>query len=98
MGAAYPYVQKLFAHDFDAGFIEFGGYFYANEDKLPVECVMEYSNGVYSAYRIEVTRFEKLEETSVYSEVEDDDGSLMRVCFFPTHHMKLWYQILEKIA
>jgi hypothetical protein len=94
----YPYINKLLAHDFDAGFIEFDGYFYTNQDELPVECLMEHSNGVYGAYKIEVTRVEKLEETSVYSEIEDDDGSLMRVCFFQTFRIKLWFRILEKIT
>jgi hypothetical protein len=97
MGGAYPYIQKLFAHAVDAGFIEFDGYFYAKQEDLPVECIMEYSTDVYSAYIIEVTRFENLEETSVYSEMEDDDGHMMRVCFFPTHHIKLWYRIREQI-
>jgi hypothetical protein len=93
----HPYIQQIFSHDFDAGLVEFDGYFYAKDEDLPVECLMEYSNETYRAFLVDVIRFEKLEETSTYSEIEDEDGSMMRVCFFPTHHIKLWFRIKEEI-
>jgi hypothetical protein len=44
---------------------------------------------------IEVYRVEDIEDTSVYSNVEDDDGEEMNVCFFPTMKMKLYFRVLH---
>lgn len=46
---------------------------------------------------IEVYRAEDIEDTSVYSTIEDDDGEEMNVCFFPTMKMKLYFRVLRNL-
>ena len=48
-------------------------------------------------YKILVERREKIENTSEYGPVEDDDGETMNVCFFPTYHQKIYFRILEVV-
>jgi hypothetical protein len=60
-------------------------------------------NGTYAKYRniedkwyeIEIYDRVKIEDTSKISEVEDDDGSPMRVCFFPTHEQKIMFRVIN---
>jgi hypothetical protein len=50
-----------------------------------------------NAYIIEVYRREKYECTDQISEIEDDDGTPMNVCFFPTMRQKIWFRVLEVV-
>lgn len=52
-------------------------------------CLYEYS------VLIEVKRKEVIEDTSTTSEIEDDDGTMMNVCFMPTERQKIWFSVLE---
>lgn len=47
-------------------------------------------------YKIEIYRKEIHECTDEISEIEDDDGSPMRVCFFPTNEQTIYFRILER--
>jgi hypothetical protein len=29
------------------------------------------------------------------SEIDDEDGETMKVCFFPTNRIRLWFRVLE---
>jgi hypothetical protein len=46
-------------------------------------------------YMIEVYKMEVYESTNEISEIDDEDGEPMKVCFFPTNRMKLWFRVLE---
>lgn len=46
-------------------------------------------------YKIEIYKKEVYESTDKISQIEDDDGEPMNVCFFPTNKMKIWFKVLE---
>ena len=46
-------------------------------------------------YMIEVYKKEVYESTDEISEIDDEDGEPLHVCFFPTNKMKLWFRVLE---
>jgi uncharacterized protein YkvS len=48
-------------------------------------------------YIIEIYKKETYECTDEISEIEDDDGDTMKVCFFPTNKMKLWFRVIEDL-
>jgi hypothetical protein len=46
-------------------------------------------------YEVEIYDREKLKDTSEFGEMEDEDGSRMRVCFFPTHEQKIYFKVIK---
>ena len=50
-----------------------------------------------NAYIVEVYRREKYECTDKYSEVADEDGDLMNICFFSTMRQAIWFRVLEVV-
>jgi hypothetical protein len=50
----------------------------------------------HEQYEVEFYRREKLNCTDVISEIEDDDGEPMHVCFFPTDEQKLYFRVIKK--
>ncbi len=91
------------------GTLAFNGYFYVEagpEDSnkprrypecLPKKVFMSLScDHTYEQYKIEIYKMELYESTNEISEIDGDDGEEpMRVCFFPTNKMKIWFRILE---
>lgn len=49
-------------------------------------------------YEVEIFNREKLEDTSKISEIDDEDGAPMRVCFFPTHKQKIEFRVIQKFT
>jgi hypothetical protein len=47
-------------------------------------------------YEIEIYDRIKIENTSSYDEVEEDDGSKMRICYFPTYEQKIYFRVINK--
>lgn len=47
-------------------------------------------------YEIEIYDRIKIKNTSEFSEMEDEDGSTMRVCFYPTDEQKIMFKIINK--
>jgi hypothetical protein len=47
-------------------------------------------------YEIEIYKIEKIKNTSEFGEMEDEDGSTMKVCFFPTHEQKIYFRIINE--
>jgi hypothetical protein len=47
-------------------------------------------------YEVDVYKIEKIENTNNYSELDDEDGSTMTVCFFPTDKQKIYFKIINK--
>jgi hypothetical protein len=81
-----PYkVERIEPTDFDPliGIESFGGttYYY--------KTLEEY------AYEIEIYRRVVHESTDRISEEEDEDGTPMRVCFFPTNRQTLYFRVLK---
>ena len=67
------------------------------EKPYMIERGVEYYNNVFQElYFIEITKREFLEDTSEYSEEIDEDGTPMKICFFPTHHIKIWFRVIAK--
>lgn len=48
-------------------------------------------------YEVEFTRRVLIKNTNSYSTIEEEDGSEMNVCFFPTEHQVLHFRILQDI-
>jgi len=48
-------------------------------------------------YEVELTHREILKNTDKLSTVEEDDGTEMDVCFFPTNHQRIHFKILREI-
>jgi hypothetical protein len=47
-------------------------------------------------YHVEFYKRETIEDTSVTSVIEDEDGEEMNVCFFPTAQQKIYFRVLNK--
>lgn len=58
--------------------------------------IAKYRNLEDTYYEIEFYDRQKLENTSKISEIEDEDGSPMRVCFFPTHKQKIQFRVIKQ--
>ena len=58
--------------------------------------ITKYRNLEDTYYEIEIYDRQKLEDTSRISEIEDEDGSPMRVCFFPTHKQKILFRVIKQ--
>lgn len=46
-------------------------------------------------YEVEIYDRIKIENTSSYDEVDEEDGSKMRICYFPTHEQKIYFKVLN---
>jgi hypothetical protein len=61
-------------------------------------------NGYHSKYRliddtfyeVEIYDRHKMKNTSRYDEVEEEDGSKMQICYFPTNEQKIYFKIINK--
>jgi len=58
-----------------------------------VENTSYYHYEMNESYEIEIYKHEQREDTSVLSEITDEDGTPMSVCFFPSYRHKLWFTI-----
>lgn len=47
-------------------------------------------------YEVEIYDRVKIVNTSSYDEVEDEDGSKMRICYFPTNEQKIHFKVINK--
>ena len=70
----------------------------SNGDKplVDMECT-EYTIDKF-VYKVLVERREKIQNTDVYSTVEDGDEGEMEVCFFPTDHQRIFFRVLETLV
>jgi hypothetical protein len=56
----------------------------------------KYKNEEDKWYEIEIYDRHKIEDTSTISEIDDEDGLPMRVCFFPTYEQKIMFKIIKR--
>jgi len=87
------------------GTVLFNGYYYI--EQLPAKALMQVRRGeVDSAggvliaseehfYMIEIYDRDIYESTNETSEIDDDHGGFMEVCFFPTNRQRLHFRILD---
>lgn len=47
-------------------------------------------------YEVEVYDRKKIVNTSSYDEVDEEDGSKMRICYFPTYEQKIYFKVINK--
>ncbi len=86
-----PYVKDLISYDIGDHFgtLEFDGYFYVDDEDLPIHanlCVSVQGN-VITYKTVEIYMRDKFEDTSR----RDDDG----VCLFPTCRMKVYFRVIS---
>lgn len=93
-----PYVKELLSYhiaEFE-GIVEFNGYFYVDDEDLPIQTDLYISVSdksspnkfnVVNHKTVEIYMREKLEDTSV----TDSDG----VCLFPTCNQKVYFRVLQ---
>jgi hypothetical protein len=55
----------------------------------------KYKNVEDNWYEIEIYDRQKVVDTSRFSEVDDEDGEPMRVCFFPTYEQKIMFRVIK---
>jgi hypothetical protein len=49
-------------------------------------------------YEVEIYDRIEIENTSSYDEVEEEDGSKMRICYFPTHEQKILFKLVNNFS
>jgi hypothetical protein len=102
-----PFVRKVHSYDISGGFLDYDGYFNSEkmlplecilnlyqfeEEPYKVEGFRSFYNYVFQEInRIEIYKHERFEDTSVFSEA-DEDG--LKYCFMPTHREKIWFRVL----
>lgn len=60
-------------------------------------CVTHYACLSNHLYEVELTHRDILKNTDKLSTIEEDDGTEMDVCFFPTNHQRIHFKILREI-
>lgn len=92
-----PHIRRLIRVDLKEGVLVFDGYYYASEAELPARAhlVITRDDIFEHASLVEITAKEEGEDTSQMSEIEEDDGSVLQVCFFPTRIITLRFVVLE---
>ena len=103
-----PYVKTVISYDISGGVLEYDGYFnsedilplectmflyQSEEEPYNVEGYKSYYNYVFEKlYLIELYKHERLKDTSVFSDSEEDG---MRFCYMPTNREKICFRILH---
>lgn len=107
-----PYIENLMDYvcDGSGGSITFDGYYYVEDvcddrphHALPQRLMMDYyfydeGKKTEAFYEIEIYKRDFIKNTSTISEDVDEDGSVMKVCFFPTHIQTVHFRILSTYA
>jgi hypothetical protein len=104
------YIEKVYEYvnDGDKGYIEFDGYIYydiGDENQYTrnlSRCffyVMDHidTEKFCPFYEVEFYRREIIKNTNAYSTIEEDDGTEMNVCFFPTDRQRVYFKVLREI-
>lgn len=47
-------------------------------------------------YEVEIYDRQYIKNTSSYDEVDEEDGSKMRICYFPTNEQKIYFKVINK--
>lgn len=60
------------------------------------KCSSWYRPVSHDQYEVEFYKREKIKCTDSISEIEDEDGEPMKVCFFPTDEQLLYFRVIKK--
>jgi hypothetical protein len=87
-----PFMRKIISFTQDT--ISFDGYFYLEDDVMPVERILSTEKGVY---HVEIYEKKTLESTDKSKCVNDDnnDDFESNITFFPTNIIELKYKIIS---
>ena len=90
------YCHKLLEFDWTTGTATFDGYWYERPNQVPCFAQMSLcsQNNPPQCEIVEILSKSTGKSTNQYSEIEDDDGEPMRVCFFPTNVITLRFRIV----
>lgn len=91
-----PYIQNVLSLDLqgDASTITFDGYYRIDTRYYPIETILRVGDNYY---HIEITSKTEGKDTSEYGEIEEPDGEILNVCFFPTSILTLTFTVLVEI-
>jgi hypothetical protein len=91
-----PYMQRILSHEHgeEKGTLTFDGYYRIESKYFPIETILRLGE---KFYHIEITEKKEGENTSQYGEIEEPDGEILNVCFFPTSILTLHYNVLVEI-
>jgi len=104
---------KIFHMDASGGSITFNGYYYVEDHPppypegnsynrfskwLPQQVLLHVKrNEERHIYIVEIYKRITHESTNEMSTIEEDDGTAMDVCFFPTNKQTLFFHVIEKL-
>lgn len=86
-----PYIQELLSHE--AGSMVFNGYFYIDDDAMPVERIFHSKKG---SFHVEIYKKTTMEDTSELGPYDEEVGG--SICLFPTAIIELKYRVISEIA
>jgi len=86
-----PYIDELLSHE--PGRMVFNGYFYIDDEAMPVERVFHSNKGYF---HVEIYEKNTLQDTSEVDEYDEEVGG--GICFFPTAIIELKYRVIEEIS
>jgi hypothetical protein len=85
-----PYVQELISHE--PGSMVFNGYFYIDDDVMPVERIFHSNKG---SFHVEIYKKNTMEDTSEFGPYDEEEGG--SICFFPTAIIELKYRVIAEL-
>jgi hypothetical protein len=85
-----PYVEELLSHD--SGSMVFNGYFYIEDDVMPVERIFHSNKG---SFHVEIYKKTTMEDTSELGPYDEEVGG--SICLFPTAIIELKYRVIAEL-
>jgi hypothetical protein len=86
-----PYIGDLISHE--PGSMVFNGYFYIDDNVMPVERVFHSNKG---SFHVEIYEKKTMEDTSEFGSYDEEEGG--SICFFPTAIIELKYRVIAEIS
>jgi hypothetical protein len=93
-GGRFVYVKEIkdISLNDTEGYVIFDGYYYEDNTNLPQK-MFSYILSRDDLY--EIYEKEERKSTNVVSTIEDEDGTEMNICFFPTNIIKLKFRVIK---
>lgn len=85
-----PYIRDLISHE--PGRMVFNGYFYIDDNVMPVERVFHSNKG---SFHVEIYEKKTMEDTSEFGPYDEEEGG--SICFFPTAIIELKYRVIAEL-
>jgi hypothetical protein len=97
-----PYIHQLINYEINdtEGFFYFDGHYYVENKELPKRLIYSIikNNTVTEDenYEIEVYKRVFIDNIDKEKEIDDEDGSTMKICFFPLYEQKIYFKVIER--